>query len=49
MNGTIVEPVACGRRATNGRAMDCWENELSIALRGVLSERVTEQLWRLVV
>lgn len=49
MNGTIVEPVACGQRASGVGAGDCWENELSIVLRGGLSERVAEQLWRLVI
>lgn len=49
MNGTIVEPVDCGKKARGGGTGECWENELALALRGRLREPVTQQLWRLVV
>ena len=50
MNGTIVEPVACRERTSErGPPGECWENELSLALRHPLSERVARDLWRLVV
>lgn len=49
MNGTIVEPAACEKNGSPMRWGECWENELSLALRSPLSERVTQDLWRLVV